>query len=156
MQQNLTEIRTIYSMTMNNFLLAFSMETRKKLMTAFVGHADEVNATINWFNASPTVIKSTLWARIREDVTTHLAMIKLERMILSTLNMAGHEAQFIKGLDQMFLSMPLEKNVVDDDFVNSTTVATPSKNGIVAIPGLTCLLSIILFRDLWTIQGERA
>ncbi|MNF45771.1 hypothetical protein D3C87_1094220 [compost metagenome] len=146
--------RKQYALCVMNFLKAFTAESGKQIMADVVNVADKVAAGHNWYNASATVIRTGLWDEIRQDPKVHVTMIKFERMLLAVLGMEQMDEDFIKMINRMFLTTTLNDKIVDKDFLD-TTKCLPAEQGftVAAVPGLTGLLSVVLFRDLWTMVG---
>lgn len=143
--------RKQYALCVMNFLKAFTPESAKLIMADVVNVSDKVAAGHNWYNASATVIRTGLWDEIRQDPKVHVTLIKFERMLLAVLSMESMDDDFIKMINRMFLTNALNDKIVDKDFLD-TTKCLPTEQGLSAmgVPGLIGLLSVVLFRDLWT------
>lgn len=143
--------RKQYAMCVMNFLKAFTPESTKTIIGDVVNVADTIAANHNWYNASATVIRTGLWDEIRQDPKVHVILIKFERMVIAALGMEQLDEEFIKMIDRMFLTTTMNDRIVDKDFID-TTKPPPSDLQFTAasVPGLLGLMSVVLFRDLWS------
>jgi hypothetical protein len=143
--------RKQYAMCVMNFLKAFTAESGKQIMADVVNIADKVSAEHNWYNANATVIRTGLWDEIRQDPKVHVILIKFERMALAALQMEELDEAFVKMINRMFLTTPMNAKIVDKDFADTTqAVQADTMFNVEQVPGLIGLMSVVLFRDLWT------
>ncbi|ARV77326.1 hypothetical protein FDI21_gp157 [Pseudomonas phage Noxifer] len=142
-------IRKHYALALQNFLRSFTPDSTKKLIAAVVENTDAIAANHNWFMASEAMLRTGLWEKMRSDVEFHVIMMKFERMCLALMSMEGLRAEFIAAMDSMLVLEPYANGVVDDDFKKTTNPVTGFST--IMAPGMVGLLSVLLFRDLWTI-----
>jgi len=142
--------RKQYAMCVMNFLKAFTAESSKAIMNEVVNVSDKIAASHNWYNASATVIRTGLWDEIRNEPKVHVTLIKFERMVLAALQMEQLDEEFVKMINRMFLTTTMNMKVVDKDFADTTAVVGETMFNAEQVPGLLGLMSVVLFRDLWT------
>jgi hypothetical protein len=147
------QIRKQYSLALQNFLMAFQADSRPKLMEMVLSAADKVAATDNWYIATDAVLRTGIWNDIRSDLKLHATLIKFERMALALLTMDGTRDAFVAGIQNMLLTGNLNDKVVDKDFIETVQRGQEAMQ-VEKIPGAIGLLSVILYRDIWTIVSK--
>lgn len=142
-------VRKHYALSIQNFMRSFSPESTKKLVATVVETTDGIAASHNWFMASEAMLRSGLWDMMRKDTEFHVIMMKFERICLGIMSLEGMREDFVKAIDSMLMLDQYNTSVVDEDF-NKTTEPMKSFTSV-SVPGLVGLLSVLMFRDLWTI-----
>lgn len=141
-------VRRNYALAIQNFLRSFSPESGKKLVAAVVETTDDICAKHNWFIASEPMMRTGLWKTMREDTEFHVIMMKFERIALGLMSLEGMRDDFITAMNAMLMTEPYATNIVDGDFTKTTDPM--HQFTAISVPGLVGLLSVIMFRDLWT------
>ena len=149
MENQLDQCQRIYDVAKENFFASFSVESADKLKQAMVFAADDVATNLNWYLASPTLLKAGVWDAIRCDMAVHVSLIKFEQMLMATSIMHGIDRLFVDAINNMFfISTKMSKDVVDSDFIATNSPAESSFD-VMSMPGVLGLMSIVLFRKQW-------
>lgn len=142
------QIRKQYALALQNFLRAFQEDSRSKVMEMVLATADKVAVSDNWYIGTDAVLRSLIWNEIRGDLKLHATLIKFERMVLTLMAMDGLQLPFEGGIRKMIMPGSFHE-IVDKDF--KETCQHNEAVDVLKIPGAVGLLSVILFRDIWTI-----
>lgn len=151
MESRVDQCRKQYALALFNLLGSFTQESGRKAMDNVVEVVDQIAVNQNWFHAGSTAIRTGLWDEIRNDVPVHMTLVKFERICLSLMTLEGIHDEFVAAINTMFLSVNLTPTIVDKDFIETMGKVNSDAFSAVSVPGLVGLLSVIMFRDLWTV-----
>jgi hypothetical protein len=151
MDSRVDQCRKQYALALHNLLAAFTKDSSRKVMDAVVQTVDTIAANQNWFHAGSTAIRTGLWDEIRNDVPVHMTLIKFERICLGLMTLEGMHDEFLAAINAMFLTTAMNDQVVDKDFIETISAKASVGFNAATIPGLVGLMSVLMFRDLWTV-----
>jgi hypothetical protein len=151
MESRVDQCRKQYALALFNLLASFTQESGRKAMDNVVEVVDQIAVNQNWFHAGSTAIRTGLWDEIRNDVPVHMTLVKFERICLSLMTLEGIHDEFMAAINTMFMNARLHQSIVDKDFVETMTAASNEAFTAASVPGLVGVMSVIMFRDLWTV-----